>query len=50
AVTLLHVALDGGRTCLVIHNQGPAPEAGAEVGLRAEPGHLHFFDKEGRAV
>ncbi|MBZ9668667.1 ABC transporter ATP-binding protein [Mesorhizobium sp. ES1-3] len=50
AVTLLHVELDGGQTCLVIHNQGPTPETGAEVGLLAEPGHLHFFDKEGRSV
>ncbi|MBZ9709186.1 TOBE domain-containing protein [Mesorhizobium sp. ESP7-2] len=50
AVTLLHVELDGGQTCLVIHNQGPTPETGAEVGLLAEPEHLHFFDREGRAV
>ncbi|TPM40560.1 ABC transporter ATP-binding protein [Mesorhizobium sp. B2-3-4] len=50
AVTLLHVELDGGQTCLVIQNQGPAPETGAEVSLQADPGRLHFFDREGQAV
>jgi multiple sugar transport system ATP-binding protein len=50
AVTLIHVELDGGQTCLVIHSQGIAPEIGAEVGLKTAPEHLHFFDNEGRAV
>lgn len=50
AVTLIHVELDGGQTCLAIHNQGIAPEIGAEVGLKTAPEHLHFFDNEGRTV
>ena len=50
AVTLIHVELDGGQTCLVIDNHGATPEIGAEVGLKAAATHLHFFDKEGRAV
>ncbi|WP_404925297.1 ABC transporter ATP-binding protein [Mesorhizobium sp. ORM16] len=50
AVTLIHVELNAGQTCLVIHNQGTAPEIGAEIGLNAAPAHLHFFDGEGRAV
>ncbi|TIS95850.1 MAG: TOBE domain-containing protein [Mesorhizobium sp.] len=50
AITLIHVELDGGQTCLVIHSQGIAPEIGAEVGLKTAPERLHFFDNEGRTV
>jgi multiple sugar transport system ATP-binding protein len=49
ASTLLHVELDSGETCLVVHD-GEAPEADAEVGLAIEPENLHFFDAEGRAI
>jgi ABC-type sugar transport system ATPase subunit len=49
ASSLLHVRLDDGETCLVIH-EGEAPEIGSLVGLAADPRHLHAFDANGLAV
>jgi multiple sugar transport system ATP-binding protein len=49
AASLLHVALDGGEICLVVHN-GPAPAADEEVGLTIAAENLHFFDGEGNAI
>ncbi len=48
ASSLLHVALAGGETCLVVH-EGDAPQIGAGVELDASPERLHFFDAAGAA-
>ena len=48
ASSLLHVALAGGETCLVVH-EGDAPPIGAGVELDASPERLHFFDAAGAA-
>ncbi|MEO3388518.1 sn-glycerol-3-phosphate ABC transporter ATP-binding protein UgpC [Mesorhizobium sp. CAU 1741] len=49
ASSLLHVRLDSGETCLVVH-EGDLPDADAAVGLAAPPQHLHYFDADGRAL
>ena len=46
AVTLLHVALEGGDNCLVLHSDERTPDAGSEVGLVAASANVHFFDGE----
>jgi multiple sugar transport system ATP-binding protein len=48
ASTLVHVKLEDGSTCLVVH-EGEAPSPRALVGLAVPPGLLHFFDAEGTA-
>jgi len=48
ASSLLHVRLQSGETCLIVHD-GEAPAQGADVGLAAERRNLHFFDAQGRA-
>ncbi|WP_309086201.1 ABC transporter ATP-binding protein [Chelativorans sp.] len=50
ATTLLHVAINGGKTALVVHNGQNMPEAGGEVGLEIAREHLHLFDSQGRAI
>ncbi|MGH6862491.1 MAG: ABC transporter ATP-binding protein [Phyllobacterium sp.] len=50
AVTLLHVGLPGGHTCLAVHDGKETPAPGSELGLRAEAGNLHFFDRDERRV
>jgi ABC-type sugar transport system ATPase subunit len=45
AVTLLHVELPGGPTCLVVHDGKDLPAFGSETGLMADPQTLHFFDR-----
>jgi ABC-type sugar transport system ATPase subunit len=50
AITLLHVELADGRTCLVVHDGIETPPEGAEIGLAAKPGNLHFFDDAGIAI
>jgi ABC-type sugar transport system ATPase subunit len=49
AVSLLHVELESGETCLVIHD-GTTPDADELVGVSVAPEHLHFFDKGGAAI
>ncbi len=49
ASSLLHVAIDGGNTLLVIHD-GEMPAPDTEVGLTIAPERLHFFDANGKAV
>ncbi|MFN7024573.1 MAG: ABC transporter ATP-binding protein [Pseudorhizobium sp.] len=44
AMTLLHVALQGGHSCLVLHSDGKAPDVGSEVRLLAASTNLHYFD------
>lgn len=50
AVTLLHVALADGHTCLAIYDKQEMPEVGAEIGLKADARDLHFFDSHGQAT
>jgi ABC-type sugar transport system ATPase subunit len=50
AVTLLHVALGDGHSCLVLHSEGTTPEVGHEVGLLAASANLHFFDANASRV
>ncbi|MDI6025342.1 sn-glycerol-3-phosphate ABC transporter ATP-binding protein UgpC [Corticibacterium sp. UT-5YL-CI-8] len=50
AVTLLHVALDGGHDCLVIYDEREMPGVGSVIGLRAEGQNLHFFNQHGQAI
>jgi ABC-type sugar transport system ATPase subunit len=45
AVTLLHVELPDGSTCLVVHDGKDLPAFGSEIGLMADPQNLHFFDR-----
>jgi multiple sugar transport system ATP-binding protein len=48
ASSLVHVRLDTGETCLLIH-EGDPPANGAAVSLSALPSHWHFFDEAGLA-
>jgi ABC-type sugar transport system ATPase subunit len=50
AVTLIHVELPDGRTCLVVHDGKELPAFGSEIGLVADPRNLHFFDRNEVAV
>ncbi|WP_309085463.1 sn-glycerol-3-phosphate ABC transporter ATP-binding protein UgpC [Chelativorans sp.] len=50
ATTLLHVALEGGETALVVHNGQNMPEAGEDVGLEIAREHMHLFDSQGQAI
>jgi multiple sugar transport system ATP-binding protein len=47
ASSLIHVGLEDGQPCLVVHD-GEAPPVGTLVDLMAAPSQLHFFDAEGR--
>lgn len=49
AGSLVHVAVPGHGTCLVLHGED-APAAGEEVGLAIERGELKFFDSDDRAI
>jgi multiple sugar transport system ATP-binding protein len=49
ALSLLHIALENGDTCLVVHD-GEAPAEGTSVHLAIDPQHLHFFDESDRRV
>ena len=49
ASTLLHIVLESGETCLVVHD-GEAPESDAEVGLAIDRENLHFFGPDGSAI
>jgi multiple sugar transport system ATP-binding protein len=49
AASLLHVDLENGETCLVVHN-GPTPAADAQVDLKVTAENLHFFDRDGNAL
>ena len=49
ASTLLHIELTTGETVLVVHD-GKAPGTDKAVGLSIEPGNLHFFDRDAKAV
>ncbi|WFP62901.1 ABC transporter ATP-binding protein [Mesorhizobium sp. WSM4904] len=50
AVTLLHIELPDGQTCLVVHDGRNGLEIGTDVGLRTGTESLHFFDRNGRAI
>ncbi|MGV8935863.1 MAG: ABC transporter ATP-binding protein [Allorhizobium sp.] len=50
AVTLLHVALPGEQTCLVLHDDKETPVIGSKIGLVAEASRRHFFDVDGQAM
>jgi multiple sugar transport system ATP-binding protein len=47
ASSLLHVHLDDGHSCLLIH-ESEAPPMGTVVDLMVAPSRLHFFDADGR--
>lgn len=49
AGSLVHVAVEGGGTCLVLHDEN-AHEAGKEVGLSIDFENLKFFDAQDQAV
>ena len=48
ASSLLHVELDSGAICLVVH-QGDEPQAGKRIDLRIDTGNLHSFAADGTA-
>ncbi|RJG44882.1 sn-glycerol-3-phosphate ABC transporter ATP-binding protein UgpC [Mesorhizobium sp. DCY119] len=50
AVTLMHVELPGGQTCLIVDDKRDMPPIGTSIGLIADKDNLHFFDADGRAV
>ncbi|MBB4122029.1 ABC transporter ATP-binding protein [Martelella radicis] len=45
--SLLHVAVEGAGTFLVLAEGQEAPEPGASIGLSFDPRNLHRFDKDG---
>jgi multiple sugar transport system ATP-binding protein len=47
---LLHVEIPGAGTFLVLAEGQQAPEPDAAVHLAVDPGHVHLFDAEGRAL
>jgi len=49
ASTLLHIELDSGETCLVVHD-GVAPEPDTEIGLSIAPEDLHYFGSDGNTL
>jgi ABC-type sugar transport system ATPase subunit len=48
ASSLLHVELDSGAICLVVH-QGEEPQRGERIDLRIDKGNLHSFAADGSA-
>jgi ABC-type sugar transport system ATPase subunit len=50
ASTLVHVTLDAGPTCLVMHDGQDLPEPGAQVSLDFAPQAVHAFDQAGNAL
>jgi ABC-type sugar transport system ATPase subunit len=47
AVTLMHVALSDGGNCLVVDYGKNALSRDAEVGIAADTGNLHYFNRQG---
>ena len=50
ATTLMHVILEDETACLVLSDDHRAIKPGDIVHLKADPGKLHFFGADGRAV
>jgi ABC-type sugar transport system ATPase subunit len=50
AGSLLHVAVEGAGTCLVLHPGPTSPAPDETVRLAIPPVNLHFFDRDGIAV
>jgi ABC-type sugar transport system ATPase subunit len=50
AMTLIHVELPDQTSCHAMSDERKPPEIGSEIGLTAQPGMLHFFDRDGQAL